>query len=179
MKPFKISTLLFTIIILLLFNNVSIAKGNITFTIDYLASESGVPADVESILKKLNDKLISKGFKKDSKAAEWRVLINVLKPDNDTSDEIILAYTLSQTLPKPIIDFCAENEVFYLAVNEKDKKEGKNKQIRRYMTSEYMHQFSMLMDNKMFVVKQSNLDSELDKVAEEINKQIRFVDRSN
>ena len=177
MKSIKISAILFIITILLVFNNVSIAKENITFRVDYLASEEGIPADVKSVYEKLTDKLIAKGFKKEDKA-EWRVLINVLKADNDASDDIILAYTLSRTLPEPIIDFCAENEVFYLTVNEKDKKEGKNKQIRRYMTSEYMHQFSMLMDNKMYIIKRSNLDSELDKVAEEINKQIRFVDRS-
>lgn len=178
MKSVKIFTVLFSIIFVLLLFNSSMAKETINIKIEYIAPEDGISPNNKLILEKLTDKLLSKGYKID-KNAEWKIFINIFHMDKPNSGKIILVYTLSQTLPKPIIDFGTKNEVYYLVIGNKERKEGQNKQIREYMTSEFLHQFSTIIDSKMYASEQSKIGSKLDEVVEDIDKGINLLICSN
>ena len=70
------------------------------------------------------------------------------------------------------IDFGVENEVFYLAIDNKKELPNQDQKIREKVTSDYLHQFSMLINNKLSVIDASKIEIKLDKLVEEIDKQI-------
>jgi hypothetical protein len=171
MKSFRISNVLFSVILAFLLFNSSAARENIVFQIEYLSTENGLSSLENSIIKTLTEKLQAKGYERGDKP-EWKIILNIAQLDKDNSGKIIIACTLSETLPKPIIDFGTENEVFYLAAGKK-KEKGQNKEIREYMTSGYLYQFSMIMDNKIYVAEQEDINSKLDEIVENMEENIK------
>ena len=171
MESFRISNVLFAVILPFLLLNSSTARENIVFQIEYLSAEGGLSSLESSIIKTLTEKLQAKGYERGDKP-QWKIILNIAQLDKENSGKIILSYTLSETLPKPIIDFGTENEVFYLAAGKKREKE-QNKEIREYMTSGYLYQFSMVMDSKIYVAEQENVNSKLDKIVENMGKNIK------
>ena len=173
MKSIKFSQVLFPFFLLFFSINLSNAQKSISFKIDYLMPEGGFSKIEKSTIENLTDKFLSKGYEI-GKNPKWKILLNIYHLDKPDSGKIIISYTLSQSLPKPIIDFGIKNEVFYLVTENKERKEGQNKQVREYLTSEFLHQFSMIIDSKLHMVEQSKINSKLDEVVEEIDKNINF-----
>ncbi len=173
MKSSKFSLVLFVLIIFSLISS-SLAQESIFFKISYIMPEGGFSDTQESIIQNLTADLLSKGYKID-KNPRWRIFLNIYHSETSESDNIFLSYTLSQSLPQPIIDFGVKNEVLYLVSNETEKKEGQNEEVRKYMTYEFLHQFSMIIHSNQYMIEQSDLVSQLKIIVEEIHSTISII----
>jgi hypothetical protein len=169
----KVSKVFFVFVIILFIVNPAAAQEKIIFKINYLIPEGGYSDVQEKTIERLTEKFLAKGYEI-GKYPEWNIFLNIYHLDKPGTGKIIISYTLSQSLPKPIIDFGVKNEVFYLPAEKREKKEGQSKEIREYVTSEFLHQFFMLLDNKLYVVENSEIDSKLNDIVEEIDELINL-----
>ena len=174
----KLSTPFHNLIILLIFIlfNSSPAQESIFFKISYIMPEGGFSDTQESIIDKLTDDLLSRGYKI-GKNPKWSIFLNIYQSETSDSDKIFLSYTLSQSLPQSIIDFGVKNEVLYLALDKIEKKEDQNEEVRRYLTSEFLHQFSMIVHSNQYLIMNSDLDSQIDEIIEEIHSTISITQK--
>lgn len=168
--------LTFTILVLLSGSGVS--QSSQTISIEHIAQKGSLSSLKTSINDKLSQRFIEKGYKTVTNP-KWKVLVNARVFDSINSDKVIFTYTLSQSLPKSIVDFGAKNEVFYLTFQKNSMSGEKNKKVREFATSEFLSQYALIMDNKIFVFEKANLEQKLDEIVEEIDSQINFYSQNN
>ena len=178
MKSFNCFAVLFAIIFLFCPQSNILAEKNVLIRIEYIAPEGGFSAQDKSIIEKISKRFTDRGYKIGIEP-EWRIIFNVYHMESGNDNKVIICYTLSQSLPKPIIDFGVENEVFYLAIDNKKELPNQDQKIREKVTSDYLHQFSMLINNKLSVIDASKIEIKLDKLVEEIDKQISSIQQKN
>jgi hypothetical protein len=163
----------FTTIILFLLCVSAIAQEDIVIKIDYFLPDGGFSSNEQSVIEQLNEKFTATGYTT-GEDPDWRILVNISHLGTPGSDKVIIGYTLSQSLPRPIIDFGIKNEVFYLAIDDGLKSDQPNKEIRKHVTSEFLHQFSMPINNNLYVINNSDLEAKLDEIVEEVDRQINL-----
>jgi hypothetical protein len=85
---------------------------------------------------------------------------------------IAVSLTKSLRIPDPIVDFCAKNEVFYMAFKSKKNKElpAEGARIREYMSKEFMLNFHQMEAIKTFLTTSENIESDCVKNVNELLK---------
>ena len=88
---------------------------------------------------------------------DWVLLLNAEEINNPQDDLIIISVTTLSALPKEIIDFCSQNEVFNTVLLKNKKKElpEEGKSIREYITSEFMSEFHQICGSDMYITNQA------------------------
>ncbi|MCP5061158.1 MAG: hypothetical protein GY936_01675 [Ignavibacteriae bacterium] len=107
---------------------------------------------IESFKKSLQQKGL---FAENDEVFDTEMLINYKTLFGTKKSSIVVSVTVMDVIPQEIVKLGAENEVFYKITNSKtpDNISDKGKEVRHYMSSEYMQQFRMLADNSIDVIK--------------------------
>lgn len=84
--------------------------------------------------------------------------------------ETIISVTILQPISEKVITLGKENQIFYSSINLENKKStGKiNKEIREYVSEEYMKQFRIVVDSYIYILPNSNLEKETQKIINQI-----------
>ena len=121
----------------------------------------------KQVLEYCQKELESKNLLK-SDMPDWVLLLNAEEINNPQDDLIIISVTTLSALPKEIIDFCSQNEVFNTVLLKNKKKElpEEGKSIREYITSEFMSEFHQICGSDMCVTNQAKLKSTCKEIIE-------------
>jgi hypothetical protein len=87
--------------------------------------------------------------------ADFELLISVEKLES--SDEVLLSITTTQSLGIKAIEAASKNELFYAHKAEKSKLPEEGKFVREMVTSEWMYNFRMPVDNALLKIKENQL----------------------
>ena len=140
------------------------AQGNPepTFNVSYMANEVN-SAELQKAVSDLCRKALVAHSVNISDNPERLLLINAHEIDN----RIIVSATTLQALPKQVIDFCVEHQVFYMAFNwtqEPSSEEGQK--VRQYVTASFLEGYRCLDANVLFVTSRSELPETCGKIVD-------------
>lgn len=129
-----------------------------------ISSETGF-SDLEiSVIKIFKDVLTKNGlFSENENQVEWLLNVNRTTEEN----KIILSVVEMQVVPNEVVEVGKKSEVFYSLLNDEQKAKltAEGKLIREYVSSEYMKQFRMILDDHLEIIDISELGSFSQKIA--------------
>jgi len=99
-------------------------------------------------------------FAENDESFDTEILINYKTLFNSEKRSIVVSVTFLDVIPQKIVKLGADNEVFYKITNAKipENISVKGKEVRHYMSSEYMQQFRMVADSYIDVIKKDEIE---------------------
>lgn len=110
--------------------------------------------------KIFKDFYLSKGFKVDPTAEHGLIVI-----PNKVDEKVVVTLLWTNTLPQKIMDFCVNNEVFYIDHPNKDSLSSEGKVVREYITREFMSDYRKIKDFSValtVILSKNNFENELE-----------------
>ncbi len=110
--------------------------------------------------------LESRGARR-NKQEGWLFLIGVSEPNEE--NEVALSITTLYKLPESVVQMGKREQVFYKAISEQDPstypEEGR--EVREYMSEEYMRQFAAIQGNYVEIAAESDLEEKIEGIVDQ------------
>ncbi|NOZ61086.1 MAG: hypothetical protein GXO74_05350 [Calditrichaeota bacterium] len=184
MKLLKLTSIL---VFILLFSPLILSAGDVakinhpvSVEVSVAMTRDGMTPLNQKLLDSFRKALVAKGFVV-SGDGDFRFFLDAKAAAGDKNDLVAVSTFTQNLLPPKIVQFCADQEVFYkLFDNYSRKKYPKDgKFVREYVTTDFLKQYGRIIFNDLSVVSQENLDSVcsdiLDRFLQKTNNQFHLL----
>lgn len=138
----------------------SLQSQELTYSVTYVTSSEMVNEILETAKVYLEEEMASRNAVKDEKVG-YLFLIGASEPN--ANKEIAFSLTVLTKIEEEIVELGKKEQIFYsiLGSDQLNELPVQNKEIREYVSEEYMRQFSMVLDHSVKIVAITELENSI------------------